>query len=261
MINSVLTIEGLSKSFNGIKAVDNLTISVPAAKISALIGPNGSGKTTVFNLISGLLKADSGKIEMSRTNLISLPPHKIARMGVGRTFQVVRLCAQLTVIENVLLAFHFNDGERLIPTLILHHRVKREEAENRHRAFECLRLVGMDGKAYALGNELSHGQRRLVEMARALALNPKLLLLDEPMSGLSPSSVDQVKDIIAKLRIRGITVLFIDHDMEVVSDISENVIVLNYGRKIAEGALDIISTNPEVRAAYLGSSFRASRSR
>ncbi len=252
MAVSVLTIEKLSKSFNGIKAVDELTVEIQTGKITALIGPNGSGKTTVFNLISGLLRPNAGQIRLYDSDITSLPPHRISRAGIGRTFQMIRLCSQLTVLENVMVAFRYPLGEKLLPTLVSQSRIRREEHEIRERAMQCLESVKMQDKANAMGNELSHGQRRLVEMARALALNPKMLLLDEPMSGLSPVAIDQVKGIISETKAKGITVLFIDHDMKVVSDISEHVIVLNYGRKIAEGTVDQIKSDPEVQAAYLG---------
>ena len=252
MADSVLTIKRLSKSFDGIKAVDELSAEIATGTITALIGPNGSGKTTVFNLISGLLRPGAGRIRLNDSDITFLPPHRIARAGIGRTFQMIRLCSQLTVLENVMLAFHYPYGERLLPTLISQSRIRREESEMREQAMQCLQSVKMQDKASAMGNELSHGQRRLVEMARALALNPKLLLLDEPMSGLSPVAIDKVKGIISDTKAKGITILFIDHDMKVVSDISEHVIVLNYGRKIAEGTVDQIKSDPEVQAAYLG---------
>lgn len=252
MTNVILTIDRLSKSFNGIRAVDDLSVEIPETRLTALIGPNGSGKTTVFNLLSGLLQPDTGSIQFHDSDITSLAPHKIAQVGIGRTFQMIRLCDQLTVLENVMLAFHYPDGERLLPTLFSQSRIRREESEKRKQAMKCLEFVQMQDKANSMGNELSHGQRRLVEMARALALTPKVMLLDEPMSGLSPTAIDQVKSIILESKAKGITILFIDHDMKIVSDISENVIVLNYGRKIAEGAVDTIKSDPEVQAAYLG---------
>ena len=252
MADSILTIEQLSKSFDGVKAVDGLSVEIVAGRITALIGPNGSGKTTVFNLVSGLVHPDSGCVRLENSDITSMPPHRIARAGIGRTFQMIRLCAQLTVLENVMLAFRYPLGERLLPTLITQSQVRQEESEVRVRAMNCLESVQMQDKADALGNELSHGQRRLVEIARALALNPKLMLLDEPMSGLSPAAIDTVKLIIAETKAKGITILFIDHDMKVVSDISEHVVVLNYGRKIAEGTVEEIKSDPEVQSAYLG---------
>lgn len=255
---SILSLRGLLKTFDGIKAVDELSVEIPTGKITALIGPNGSGKTTVFNLISGLIRPDSGCIKLENLDITSMPPHRIARAGIGRTFQMIRLCSQLTVLENVMLAFHYPYGERLLPTLISQSRIKREESEISERAMQCLRSVQMQDKANVLGNELSHGQRRLVEMARALALDPRILLLDEPMSGLSPAAINQVKGIVSDIMSRGVSILFIEHDMKVVSDMAEHVVVLSYGREIAEGSVDEIRSAPEVRTAYLGRSSLAS---
>lgn len=258
MTDSILKLVRLSKSFNGIMAVDDLSVEIPHGKMTALIGPNGSGKTTVFNLISGLLRPDKGNVQLQDMDITSVPPYKIARAGIGRTFQMIRLCAQMTVLENVMLAFRYPYGEKLLPTLFAAAKIRREEKEIRDQAMECLRTVQIEDKADAMGNALSHGQRRLVEMARALALNPIILLLDEPMSGLSPVAIDLVKSIIARLGGGGSSILFIEHDMNVVSDISEHVIVLNHGRKIAEGTVAEIKVSPEVQAAYLGSRSHAS---
>ncbi len=251
-MTAILRIENLSRSFDGVKAVADLSISLEVGKVTALIGPNGSGKTTLFNVITGFLRPDSGRIYVGDRDVTRWPPHRIAQVGVGRTFQTLRLCGQMSVLENVMLALRFPLGERLDLALLRSKSMLKEEEANRATAFEILKQVKMDHKANAMGAGLSHGQRRLLEIGRALALEPHLLLLDEPMSGLWPSAIDDTKDIIRGLAESGKTVLFIEHNIQVVSDLAEHVIVLNEGRKIAEGTPTEIRENEEVLTAYLG---------
>jgi branched-chain amino acid transport system ATP-binding protein len=251
---SLLNIQSLSKSFDGVRALDNLTLDIPEGQITGIIGPNGSGKTTLFNVISGLLKPDGGAISLANERITGLSPHRIARAGIGRTFQVIRLCGQMSVLENVMLAAPSRVGDRIGTAMLRTSAATREDQFNRNRALELLTLVGIAHKRDAMGSELSHGQRRLTEIARALALDPEVLLLDEPMSGLSPQAIEQMKVIIRRLDSDGKTILFIEHNMHVVMDLSEHVVVLNHGRKIAEGSPDEIRSNPDVITAYLGRS-------
>lgn len=251
---AILSLKSISRSFDGIRAVDNLSLAIEKARITALIGPNGSGKTTVFNIVTGLIPADSGSVSLDGTVLSGLPPHKVARAGIGRTFQLIRLCPQMTVLENVMLALRHRVGERLTMAMLRPKRLVAEENENRERAIELLQSVEMDHKKSVMGNELSHGQRRLVEIARALALDPRVLLLDEPTSGLYPQMIRKVTEIVRALRDDGRTIWFIEHNMKVVLELSDRVIVLDHGRKLIEGTPDEIKDNPEVNTAYLGRS-------
>jgi len=250
----MLQIKNLHKEFDGIKAVDDLSFTIEDKSIVALVGPNGSGKTTVFNITSGFLKPERGGIVFNGKGMTCLSPFKIARLGIGRTFQNIRLFPQISVLDNVMLGLKYETGDRFLSAFFQTARMKKEEGENTKKMEELLKFVGLSEKRDALAENLSHGQRKLLELARVLALDPELLLLDEPTAGLFPEIKKAMLEHIRALRDKGKTILFIEHDIKSVISIADKIIVLDHGKKIAEGAPEEIKANKEVQIAYLGKS-------
>lgn len=252
MQNSILNLESLRKIFGGVVAVDNLSLSFNKGEVTSLIGPNGAGKTTVFNLITGFLKPTSGKINFNGTELNHKKPHVIAAMGIGRTFQNVQVFPNMTVLENVMVGRHLRSRSGMIFSSILPPMLRREENRIRNSAKERLALLGLDQYSNLPAGSLPLGNQRMLEIARALALEPTLLFLDEPASGLNARETMIMGGLIQKIKSMNITVVLVEHDMELVMDISDKVAVINFGKLIAEGTPKEIQLNPDVINAYLG---------
>ena len=252
----LLELEGLHKSFGGLIVLDNLDLVVHEREIVSVIGPNGAGKTTLFNVITGLYPPDSGEIRLDGRSLVGLPPHKIAQRGVARTFQTLRLFLNMSVIDNVMASQYGKTKVGIARAMLRTPGMRREERAIRARAEEKLaffgqRLLGyrFDMPAYSL----SYANRRRLEIARAMATEPRILLLDEPAAGMNPVETHEITGLIAKLREEaGYTILVIEHDMHVVEGISDRVVALDHGVKIAEGTFEQVATDPRVVEAYLG---------
>ena len=249
---TLLTIRGLAKHFGGLKAVDGVDMTIRPGEIQALIGPNGSGKTTIINMLSGLYVPTHGEITFEGTNITGKRPHSITAVGVARTFQNIRLFGELSVLDNVLIGQHSRSRAGLVSSVIQPPSQKKEEARMRQKALEVLQFVGLRGKEFAMAKSLPYGQQRLLEIARALASDPKLLLLDEPAAGLNPAETETLVELLFQIREKGITILLVEHDMSLVMNVSDHITVLNFGKKIAEGNAEQIESNQEVIDAYLG---------
>ena len=248
----LLSVQNVYKVFGGLMAVNDVSFNVFEGEIAALIGPNGAGKTTLFNLITGFHSMDQGAIIFDGEPIDGLLPHQITMRGIVRTFQNLQIFHNLSVIENVMVGLHLQGRSGILAAALRLPAARREEAYCRERAHHFLRLVGLEQRAADPAADLPFGQQRLLEIARALAANPRLLLLDEPAAGLSPPEVTELDALICQLRDQGVTILLVEHDMDLVMGIADRVIVLHFGRKIAEGSPAEVQSNQEVVQAYLG---------
>jgi branched-chain amino acid transport system ATP-binding protein len=250
---TALTADKITVRFGGLVAVKDVDFTIPELGIVSLIGPNGAGKTTFFNVLTGLYKPTTGRVHLGQQEITALPPHIIAAKGMGRTFQNIRLFGLMTAVENVMVAQHSHLRSGVFGTVIKTRRQRREEREGREQAHELLEFVGIKGKDNEYARNLSYGDQRRLEVARALALRPKVLLLDEPTAGMNPQESARFVDFVHRVRDeRGVSILLIEHDMAVVMKVSERVTVLDRGEKIAEGSPDEIKADTRVIEAYLG---------
>jgi neutral amino acid transport system ATP-binding protein len=248
----LLAAGGLIKNFGGIRAVDHASIEVAPGSITGLIGPNGAGKTTLFNLLSSFIRPDQGRVLFDGEPIQHLQPYQIAQRGMVRTFQVARVLSRLSVLENMLLAAQQQTGEKFWSAWFLPKQIAKEEKELRERAMAILQSVGLAHMAHEYAGALSGGQRKLLEMARALMTRPKLILLDEPAAGVNPTLINQICDHIVNWNKEGMTFLIIEHNMDVIMSLCDRVWVLAEGRNLAVGTPGEIQTNPQVLEAYLG---------
>lgn len=251
---SLLKITGLSKSFGGVHAVRDVSFSVEAGKIYSVIGPNGAGKTTLFNLITGVYTPDAGTIHLRDEPIQGIPPDQLASRGVARTFQNLQICMNMTALENVMVGAHLHLDRNFLkaalglPTLRKNDRLLAQEAA------ALMDLVGLGRHITARADSLSYGLLKRLEIARALAMKPSVIFLDEPAAGLNPRETDEVAELIEKVRDTQVTIVLVEHDMKMVMKLSDRILVMDYGKKLAEGSAAEVRSNPDVIAAYLGAS-------
>jgi len=248
----VLEIRNISKNFGGISALTDVSLTIKEGEIFGLIGPNGAGKTTMFNIITNMYAPSGGDILFRGETITGISPHKITYRGICRTFQNIKLFQQMTVLENVMVGRHSRSSAGVLSSVLRMPSQKREEEELMKKAEELLNLVGLASHMHMIAENLSYGQQRRLEIARALASDPKLLLLDEPAAGMNEKETDSLYDLIKEVQKRGVTVLIIEHDMPLVMKLCDRITVLNFGEKLAEGTPDEIQNNDSVVEAYLG---------
>ncbi len=250
---SLLRVEALSRSFGGIHAVRDLSFEVPAGRIYSIIGPNGAGKTTLFNVVTGLLRPSSGRVHFEDRDVTGLAPFRLAALGISRTFQNLQIFFNMSVLDNVMIGRHRHLERGFLPALFRLPQIVRSDGAGRKHATDMLRFVGLGGHLDAAADSLPYGALKRLEIARALACEPKLLLLDEPAAGCNASETREIDALIQKIAAQGVTVVLVEHDMRLVMNVSDRILVLDHGQRLAEGSAAEVRRNPAVIEAYLGS--------
>ena len=249
---ALLEVKDLSIHFGGVKAVQNVSFNIDAGIVYAVIGPNGAGKTTLFNLITGVYKPTTGEIRLDGEPIHGKSPNELAERGVARTFQNLQICMNMSAIENVMVGAHLRLNRNLFKAALRWPSLRTRDRDLREEAAELMRFVGLEGYTNARADAMSYGVLKRLEIARALAMKPRMIFLDEPAAGLNPKETIEVDQLVRKVADSGITVVLVEHDMKMVMNLSDRILVLDYGKKLAEGTGEEVRKNPDVIAAYLG---------
>ena len=249
---ALLDVKNLSKSFGGVHAVEDVSFAVSEGVIYSVIGPNGAGKTTLFNLVTGIYTPSGGEIHLDGTHIVGRPPQDLAAMGVARTFQNLQVCMNMSAMENVMVGAHLHLDRHLIKAMLRLPKMAARENALREEVAELMRFVGLERYLDSRAESMPYGALKRLEVARALAARPRLLFLDEPAAGLNPKETGEIDELVRKIAASGVTVVLVEHDMKLVMNLSHYILVLDYGKKLAEGTAEEVRNNPEVITAYLG---------
>jgi len=249
---ALLEVSKLSKSFGGVKAVQQVSFSIDAGIVYSVIGPNGAGKTTLFNLITGVYTPSDGEIRLDGQDICGHGPHRLAKLGVARTFQNLQVCMNMSALENVMVGAHLRLDRNLLKAALRFPALRRRDAQLREEAGELMRFVGLEKYLESRADAMPYGALKRLEIARALVAKPRLLFLDEPAAGLNPRETIEVDHLVRKVADAGVTVVLVEHDMKMVMNLSDRILVLDYGKKLTEGTAEEVRRNPDVIAAYLG---------